>query len=726
MALREGKLYVAFLWHMHQPWYLWDESGEATMPWVRLHALKDYYDMPLLVQSAGIPVTINLVPSLLKQIELLALGKSTDPYWETFILDPSEMSETELTIVASNFFNVNIERFIKPSERYSELFGKKGKTSDWRVFSTQEIRDIQVHFFLSWLGESLKKLPEIKSLIQKDRDYTADDKRVLIEVCQQRIKSIIPYYRQIAQNDFIQLTTSPFYHPILPLLCDLSVAQKANPLTKLPKKPFIYPQDAARQVKSAVEFFKKLFQKSPLGMWPPEGSISEEILPILIDSGIEQIFGDEDVLKKSLELSFGEPVELTPQRLYRPYRIHRGKSTMDIFFRDKRLSDKIGFVYYKMDETDAVSDFISSLRRIKDALPNGGKNYIVSIILDGENAWEYYRNNGRDFLEMLYARLLDSDEFQPITFEQFTGSFDDAEVLDRLAPGSWINGNFDTWCGCEEKNKAWELLSDARSEFHMSAEKYPPSLREKVMHHLLIAEGSDWFWWLGETNYTPYIDIFDDMFRFHLRKVYQLLELPVPADLEKPIQVKERPLEPVRLPLQFMTPALEGKATTYFEWSSAGFYKATGFRGAMYSSSKPILQRIFFGFDPENLYLRLDSTQNLSKFLKSGGSFSLEFLSPRKLSISISCDGERAFARVIEVTESGQQEITLRGFKAVCDQICEMKIPFTELHADPENPIRFVVYVRRNSSVEQRFPAGGQYMEIVPPDEDFEDRMWYV
>ncbi len=725
--MKAGKpIYVGFLWHMHQPWYLWDEEGEAALPWTRLHALKDYYDMPLLMAQHGFPGTINLVPSLLKQIELLAAGRATDPFWEAFVTDVDDLNEAQLSLIVSRFFDVNFERFIKPSERYRELFGKRGASADWRVFSRQEIRDTQVHFMLAWLGQSLKEKPEIKELLEKDRDYTVADKEVIVQVATERLREIIPLYGKLAREGHIRLTFSPFYHPILPLLCDVVVARKANPLTRLPKKPFIYPGDAERQIRLGIEYFSTLFGIRPDGMWPPEGGVAEEILTLLAEAGIRYTFSDEDILRKSLEASLGEPAELTPQKLYMPYNIFRGGKSITFFFRDKRLSDKIGFVYYKHDEREAVDDFVNSLLRIRDALPDDERNYIVSVILDGENAWEYYRENGKPFLSMLYDALLDHSEIEPITFCDFLDLGGEIPFLDRLAPGSWINGDFSTWCGAEEKNAAWELLSDARNNFQLNADKVPPALREKIMHHIMVAEGSDWFWWFGETDYTPYLEAFDELFRSHLRKVYQLLGEAVPPELETPIQATERPFKPVRMPLQFMTPSLEGKATTYFEWSAAGFYKATGFRGAMYDARSQIIEGLYFGFDLENLYLRLDSSKLLSDFLRKGGKFLFEFLAPKRIDLEVFCEGGTITWKAFEVEGNRRKPTELSGVKVVCEQICELKLPFASFGATPEKPLRFVVYVQEDSMLEQRFPPGGQYIEIEPPDADFEDRMWYV
>ena len=719
-------IYVAFLWHMHQPWYIWNEEGESALPWVRLHTIKDYYDMPKLLEDTGFPATINFVPSLLKQIELIATGKTYDSFWEAIIPEMNEMDESKLNIVVTHLFDANFDRFIKESPRYMELYAKRGKSNDWRLFSPQDIRDIQVHFILAWMGQSLRELPEVKKLIIKDSDYTSSDKNLLLDLVGRRISETIPYIKKLWDENKIALTYSPYYHPILPLLCDLTLSQKANPTAKIPNKPYFYPADASRQVKIGGEYFEKLFGRIPEGIWPPEGGVADEILSIFIESGAKYFFTDEEILRKSLEISLGEQITLTPTKLYTPYRIFRGRKNISVFFRDKKLSDKIGFVYYSWAPEDAADDFVNSLMRIRDALPNDDKDYIVSIILDGENAWEYYKDNGKPFLSSLYKKLLEHPNIIPITFEEYLKRHDDLPILDRIAPGSWINGDFSTWCGVPEKNRAWELLSEARSNFQLNADRLSQPIREKIMHYISVAEGSDWFWWFGETNYTPYLEVFDSLFRHQLKQVYKLMDENIPEQLEEPVHIIKHAIEPVRKPIQFMTPSLEGKTTTYFEWSAAGFYKASGFRGTMYSSKSYIISRLFFGFNLENLYLRLDSKQNLRDFFAEGGNISLEFLEPSRMEIVLFFKNDTLKWKVYSIEKNEKKIIENSNIEAVCEQIVEMKIPFKTLGADSENPIKFIVYVREDSILEQRFPPCGQYMEIALPDEDFEDSMWYV
>lgn len=716
------KINIAFFWHMHQPWYLWNFTGNAALPWVRLHALKDYYDIPWIAQKCGFPVVINLVPCLVEQIELLASGKATDTFWLVFEKNPSDMTEEELNFVVSNFFSVNRQNFIDSSVRYKELYNLRGATADWRMFSSDDIMDIQMHFVLSWFGETLKEIPEIKELIVKDRNYTETDKELVKKIAQQRLREIIPFYRSLWNEGKISITTSPYYHPILPLLFDISIAKQSNPFTQLPMRPFLEPQDAHKQLVDGITYIERVFGKKPVGVWPSEGSLSEDVITLLISIGVKYVLTDEDILRKSLELSHGERGTFSPRKLYSVHQMYRGGKQISLFFRDKKLSDKIGFEYYNWDTTSAVNDFIASVLRIRSALPANGE-FIITIAMDGENAWEYYRKNGFPFLAELYERINKTPEIQPVLLDNFADKR--GELLDRLAPGSWINANFDTWCGDKEKNRAWDLLADARHTLKLVKGKVEPEQYEKALRHIMIAEGSDWFWWYGGANYTPYISSFDELFRHHLTMVYRSIGEPIPDELGKPIYDSEKPVEPVRKPLRFMTPSLEGKATNYFEWSSAGFYKAVGICGTMHGVSTLILQKLFYGFDQNVLYLRLDTKKDIKSLLLDGVTFRIMFFKPLRFDIVVRVGDVEVYSEVIERRGGETHRTEIVGAKVVCDEICEMAIPFASIHADADNPIHLVIEVRENDMVHQRFPHIG-YIEIIPPGPDFEEQMWYV
>ncbi len=725
--MSEGKkLHVAFLWHMHQPWYLLDHTGTAAMPWVRLHALRDYYDVPRLMEQKGFPGTINLVPCLLRQIQLLSDNETNDPYWDILIANPRDLTDSQRSFMVSNFIKVNYANYISKSPRYTELMAKYQATHDYRSFSEQELFDLQIHYLISWFGETLKKNTEVIKLIILDKNFTTDDKKTLISIANKRISEIIPYYHRLFFNEIIEPSTSPFYHPILPLLCDIRIAKQSNPRTTLPNIDFMYPSDASVQIKNGLEFFVNTLHINPECIWSSEGSLSEEIIPLLIHNGFKVTFGDEDVLKKSQELLYGEPGSSIADSHLRPRKIHRSNSLIHIFFRDKTLSDNIGFKYYNMEVEDAVNHFLNTLHTIRKSLPEDDNEYIASIMLDGENAWEYYDHNGLPFLTKLYESLLSDPDIEPTTFKKYLSKNPQIPTLDRLAPGSWIASDFSTWCGDEEKNKAWKILAQTRDNLTRTYDKMDVKTKKEALEHMMIAEGSDWFWWYGETNFTPHMDIFDSLFRHHLKRVYELSDTPLPADITETIHQSARVLEPIQRPMQFIHPKLDGKPTSYFEWSSAGIYKVSGFRGAMHGSEKQFLERIFFGFDLQNLYLRLDSNFSLKEFFREGGEFLLEFTNPKRIYINIFIKDDVKNISVYEISEGEKKSVKIQGLLIACERSCEIKIPFISLNATPDKPVRLVVYTRKEDSLDERFPSSGQCLEIVPPDQDFEDRLWFV
>ncbi len=399
-------LYVAFLWHMHQPFYKDLVTGEYVLPWVRLHAIKDYYDMvAMLDKFPGLKQNFNLVPSLLLQIEDYVYGKVSDNALLLSKKPAAELTEEERVKILREFFMANWDTMIRPYPRYQELLIKRGRFVPLpeivrvaKKFSVQEMLDLQVWFNLAWCGNACRQpnlLPA--ELIKKDRNFTEEDKMNLLAQQQELMSRIIPKYKEVSDRDQIELSTTPFYHPILPLLCDNNIARVASPDIFLPERKFSHPENAEAQVELAVRYHQERFGKSPEGMWPSEGSVSEDIVPIIARHGIKWIATDEGILRRSLEGQRASSAEL-----YRPYSFEKDGQFLNLVFRNRHLSDLIGFTYSRWKGEEAAQDLIRHLHHIRLALPEGGGPYLVSIILDGENAWEYYPHNGRDFLNSLY------------------------------------------------------------------------------------------------------------------------------------------------------------------------------------------------------------------------------------------------------------------------------------------------------------------------------------
>ncbi|MGC8654155.1 MAG: glycoside hydrolase [Candidatus Kryptoniota bacterium] len=609
MATLENKLNLIFIWHQHQPYY--KNDGTFVLPWVRMHGIKDYWDMVRILDDfPAIKQTFNFTPSLILQINDYLINGTKD---RAQVL--SEKPAVSLTLedrieALKTFFSANAERMIFRYPRYRELFEKRGKISKeaelYEVvnkFSNQDFLDLQVWWNLAWVGEYSRFDPPFKMLLDKSKNFSEEDKEILLSAQVEILKKIIPHHINAARQGQIEISVSPFYHPILPLLCDTNIAAEANPGTRLPQKRFSYPMDANEQIKRALKFALKVFGFKPQGMWPAEGALSMDALKIIVENGINWTATDESILLKTLKKDMA-PLTNSFLEKYFPYRIKAGEKYVNIFFRDHLLSDLIGFVYSHWSPDDAAADFIGRLDEIRNKLLlNYGEKVFrhaaVTIILDGENAWEYYQSDGKDFLRTLYYRLSNDGRFKTILPSQLAPQRE--RVLGTLQPGSWINANFDIWIGHPEDNKAWEMLTDARALLEKANKVTGTKRREEIYNHLLIAEGSDWCWWYGDEHSSHEAAEFDKLFRSHIKEVYLLCGLTPPDEIEVPIKRK-------REELRFKNPSsrIEPDVLRIDErqWFEAGFALQQP-EGSMHKSGLTI-QKLWFGNDSNTLYFRID------------------------------------------------------------------------------------------------------------------------
>ncbi|MBI4335852.1 MAG: glycoside hydrolase family 57, partial [Candidatus Omnitrophica bacterium] len=458
-------LYIAFVWHMHQPYYKDPLTGRISMPWVRLHGIKDYLNMlDILRGFPRIRQTFNVVPSLLDQIEDYTAGELPDEQFLKISLKPAkDLDYEEKKFMILNFFMANWENMIAPLPRFYELLLKRGKFFSPPLvdrvvdnFRPQDYLDLQVLYNLCWFDPVFRARDELLSqLVKKGSRFSEEDKALALKKQMEVMRKIIPAYRQMQDSGQIEVSISPYYHPILPLLCDTNAAKTGMPGEPLPRKRFSHPEDAGWHIENSVKKYNQIFGRAPSGMWPSEGSVSEDILPLIIKSGIKWIATDEAILAKSLNR------EKTSGALYRPYLLRRGNDGLNIIFRDRGLSDAIGFIYQNIPAPRAVDDFISHLHSIREGLNRyKDRAFLVSIVLDGENAWEYYPNNGHDFLNLLYLRLTEEEPLlKTTTVSEFLNNNPPSEEIQHLYPGSWINGNYAIWIGQDEKNASWDYLS---------------------------------------------------------------------------------------------------------------------------------------------------------------------------------------------------------------------------------------------------------------------------
>jgi alpha-amylase/alpha-mannosidase (GH57 family) len=510
-------LNLAIIYHMHQPYYKNLITNESFLPWVRLHGVKDYLDMVQMLEDfPKMKLTFNVVPSLFEQIEDYNAGLQ-DRYLELSKKTAAQLTKTDQEFILQNFFSINKDKVIAFSARYYQLYLKKQSGQE---FNQADYLDLQVCFNLYWIDPSFRNnLPELKKVADKERFFTELDKQVVLNQQLTILKGIIPAYKNSQNNQQIEISVTPYYHPILPLLYDTNIAKEANKKTLLPKEEFSYPLDAKYQITSAVEFYKQRFDRAPLGMWPSEEGVSEHILPYIIESGINWIVADEAILFKSLKLK-----KRDSRLLYQPHLLKRKQGQLQIVFRDRNLSDLIGFCYANMKEIDAVNNFMTHLENIDKTFKN--KNILVTVAMDGENAWEYFRNDGRDFLNLLYQRISESDFINPTTISEYLKLNPAKSLIKRLSAGSWIYGEFGKWIGSPHKVKAWDWLGQARKAIEKT--KNPGDLAWKQMY---ILEGSDWFWWAGEDPDGS----FDRLFRLHLTNLYILINQEPPEYLSSPL-----------------------------------------------------------------------------------------------------------------------------------------------------------------------------------------------
>lgn len=554
------------------------------MPWVFLHAIKDYYDMPWLLSCHdGVRATFNLTPPLIDQLRLYARkGVACDRFLTLLAKEPAELSEDEREWVVKVCRSSRFDTMVKPFVRYVELFSKER-------YDDSELMELEVLFLLSWCGNYLRRNDlTVASLMQKERGFDSKDKESLLKRLFTFIAKILSLYRSMKKSGQISLATTPLNHPILPLLIDMESARLSNPATQLPQNPISLRDDAKRHVKMAKRLYEKLFEEAPSGFWPAEGAVDEKSILLYKEDGIEWIATDEEILFRSTG-------SRARSAIYKPY-IFNG---VKIFFRDHPLSDLIGFTYRFRKAEEAAEDFVSRLRRINDL----EESPTVFVILDGENAWEFYKSNGADFLNALYGRLQESDWCQTVTFDEAASQ--KCEELKTLHPGSWIYGNFDTWVGDPQKNSAWELLFQTKRDYLHHRKRLDPEIDEEIVSSFLAAESSDWFWWYGEGHHTEYAEDFDSLFRERLAEIYRAMKMLPPADLFRPITAGESLRSFISEPKFPIHPVIDGRVSSFFEWLGSGMIDESMAYSTM-DGARGSVKRIFWGQDDEYLYIRLD------------------------------------------------------------------------------------------------------------------------
>ena len=728
---------VALLWHMHQPLYQDLVTGEHILPWVRLHALKDYWGMVALLREVpGVRVTFNLVPSMLVQLEAFANEEARDRHLEIGLKPADRLTADERAFAIANFFHAHAPRMIAPFPRYAELLARRDAVRGLSVhaqaaqFSTDDFRDLQVWHKLVWIDAYyFDDDARIRSLVAKDRGFTEEDKRTLRAVELELLRKVVSEYRAAAQRGQVELSTSPFYHPILPLLCDTNIYLRTHPDSRMPREPFRHPEDAAEQLSRAVSLHERMFGQRPDGLWPSEGSVSDAMVPLVARAGFKWMATDEEILARTTGRSFtrdGHGHVEQPDALYRAYRVGVASDAVACGFRDHALSDLIGFAYAGWSAEGAADDFV---RRLKEAgarfkARTGGGEATIFVILDGENAWEHYPGQGRPFLRALYGRLGADAELRTVTMSEACA--DTRDRLPSIFPGSWINGDFYIWIGHHDDHRAWSQLVEARKALESPRPGLPEASLARAREEMLIAEGSDWFWWYGDDHSSDHDAEFDDLFRRHVRNIYLALEKPIPEELFVTNITTQAPATEIHPPSGFIEPVVDGEVTNYFEWVGAGCVDVAATSGAMHQvSERPEgITLIEFGFDLEHFYVRVDGTRPLKDMLTGDSALILRFLKPAGFRVVAEQRWGVLVPRLQSRSQAGQwRDVPSVDLLAAAGRVAEFRLPFATLGVKTADAVAFFVVLTRDIGEIEHQPRHLP-IEFAVPDRNFTARNW--
>jgi alpha-amylase/alpha-mannosidase (GH57 family) len=657
----EHPLYVAIVWHQHQPLYYKDpDTGIYTRPWVRVHATKDYYDMAAILKDyPDVHVTFNLTPVLIRQLDDLAAG-AKDIYWALAEKSADQLTEDDRRFILQRFFDVNpkiIDRFPRFKALQQKRKGAEPELIDAALesFAEQDFRDLQVLFNLAWFDPDFLAAEPLKALVEKGESFDESDKSIVFDKALEVIRSVIPVHKELQDAGQIEVITTPYAHPILPLIYSTRLALIGNPGAEMPGETFSFPNDAYAHLAKSVEIYEQHFGRKPRGLWPGEGAVAQEIVRMVGESGYTWMASGEQVLAKSIGLdAFTRDSADTVQQadaLYRPYVVQDQKSgvAVNMVFRDLRLSDLVGFEYSNKDGQAAAADLLQRLESIRQAV--GTKEpHLVSIILDGENAWEHYPNDGKAFFHALYDKLSTTPTIKTVTPSEFFALHPPERAIEALFQGAWFSANYDTWIGESEEATAWDYLRRTRNmlaEYDIRNRKTTsPENLARALDFMYLAEGSDWFWWYGADQDSGNDDYFDFGFRALLAEVYKSVSEPVPDFVQAPI-VPRRVAQPSQPFQGLFTPAIDGLAGPD-EWANAGVFLVTG--GAQ-ARSEDVMAGLYYGMDSKNLYVRADAKGNWSEV--AAGAVNLYLSLPRAV-------GASAFS----IRSAGAAQKTVLGFAA--------------------------------------------------------------
>jgi alpha-amylase/alpha-mannosidase (GH57 family) len=745
------KIRLVLLWHMHQPFYKDMVSGEYRLPWVRLHALKDYYGMvKLLEEFPEVHQNFNLVPSLVAQIQDYVSGQAHDPFFNLVAKPAADLTSSERQFALQYLFQANPVNVIGRYPRYRELWERYRATVDRpegpdSYFVTRDYADLQVLSQVAWFDEYFLSDSDVAALIMKGQDFDRDDQQTMLAKQREFLAKVLPAYAEAAARGSVELSATPYYHPILPVLCDTNIGAESTPGLDLPTRRFKRAEDATVQIRRGMQSHEETFGVRPQGLWPSEGSVSEEAIKLAAKEGIKWMATDEGVLGRSLDYHFtrdggGQLSADGAHKLYNIYRYEKGATKMHLVFRDHRISDNIGFVYSGMPAQKAASHLIHCIKNSVQPILDSGCDAVLSIILDGENAWEYYPQSGREFLRRFYDGLQCDPQVEAVTISEAIARHDPDHFgrLDRLVPGSWINANFNVWIGAPEDNKSWDLLSEAREYYDRNAQRVSKAQRNLAWEEILIAEGSDWNWWYGPEHHSANDKDFDELYRRHLSNVYHALEGVPPEELSVPIiSGIGRPSYAPQT--AYVRVQVDGRISNYFEWMGAASFTSDQRTSAMHGKQF-LLDAVYAGVDAASVCGRLDFHEGLPdgdfrivvniEAAKPGASGKAAADSYR---LQVEASGTRVQTWVLTNGDERRKlasysanngNRSTNGVEVALGDIFEMRVPFELIGVQPGSKLRLRFALWRDDLPADSLPLEGWIQLQVVEEEELESNLY--
>lgn len=750
MISQSKKLSIAFYWHMHQPVYQLSPTGDFLMPWVRLHAVKDYLDMALWAKKFDkLKLNFNFVPVLINAIINYGENEAHDIHSRLTITPQDELTNEDKIFILNNFFDANYQTMILANPEYHRLYQivQSSGTEDTSIFSNQEYADLMALFNLAWIDPSFKTSnSELKKLVKKGKNYTLEDRIAIIQIQRDIIKKIIPTIRKLIEKNKIEITTSPYYHPILPILLDYkNIKKNSSPANDL--QDLKTDLDAKMQTKMALDRIEEVFGKRPRGVWPSEQCVSAKTLEMLSSLGVEWSLSDEGILANSINFEFEHDFKgyiKEPYHLLKTYKYKTSTSDLKMVFRESTIPNLIGFEYQNHNPIATANDLYDRIKVLQSKILYSPDNeHLLTIALDGENCWENYLEDGASFLKTLYTLITEDDSLETVLLSDYLEKTKEDKLLPKIASGSWINRNFKLWIDEPVKDIAWTYLKRVRQDFANFVKREPlnPNI-ELARRELFICEGSDWFWWYGEPNDSGRDNIFDFLFRTHLKNVYRYLDLDTPKYLDDPLSDISTS-KPSKYPKSLITPNINGKNVVDEddEWNNAGYIEIPD--GPVLRESK-LFDKIRFGNDQNNFYLKF----HLNKYIKENLELSKRtyqmYIYTRKASHRQDLSPVRLINKTKNITpvsmEKFHNEIQIairnnklqllriikaipgdmwvlemsKSIEAVYDEVLDLKIPFDILGIKSGETLEFL-FINANYGVKDFYIPNETVLSVTRP-----------